>query len=212
MGLEVVELMHDRDRGGVFRERDRFLDGGVAAADGHDVLAGEEVAVTGRAVGDAPAFECGLGRQPERTRNAAGGDDQRGGREGALVFDFHQLGRTREVDARELHVGHQVAAELRRLGLHGHGDIATRRLQHARVVGHGVRHDHLAAERTAVDDQCLDSRAAEVDPCREPGGTPAENDHVVVLVHGWSPAGLVGVTRSRRREDPSERIRVRGPR
>ena len=49
--------MHQGDARGDVREVERFLDGGVAAADHRDLLAAEEEAVAGRTCGDPAALE-----------------------------------------------------------------------------------------------------------------------------------------------------------
>ena len=57
LGAELAAAMDDRDLGGEVGEEQRFLDGGVAAADHHDFLAAVEEAVAGGAGGNAEALE-----------------------------------------------------------------------------------------------------------------------------------------------------------
>jgi hypothetical protein len=69
------------------REEERFLHGGIAAADDRDRLAAEEVAVAGRAGRDPVADERALGRQAQEPRRGARRDDERRQRYSAsLVF------------------------------------------------------------------------------------------------------------------------------
>ncbi len=63
LGAELVAAVHQRDLGGEIGEEQRFLDGGVAAADHDHLLAAIEEAVAGGAGGDAEALELLLGRQ-----------------------------------------------------------------------------------------------------------------------------------------------------
>jgi hypothetical protein len=79
------------------REIERFLDGGVTAADDGDVLAFVEKAVARRAARNAFAHELLLGIEPQIHRRSAGRNDQRIASVGGLVADhgdrlFGQLG------------------------------------------------------------------------------------------------------------------------
>ena len=77
LGAQAVAAMDQRHLGGEVGEVERLLDGGVAAADDHDLLAAEEEAVAGGAGRDAEALELLARRQAEPLRLGAGGDDQR---------------------------------------------------------------------------------------------------------------------------------------
>ncbi len=122
--LEVIELVDDGHGRSVPGQRYGFFDGGVAAADRDHVFAGEEVSVARGAIGDAASFEYFFRGKPEGAGNSACGQDDRGGRERALVLELDGLFRTLEVDAVDLGVGHDVAAEALGLVAHGHCDVA----------------------------------------------------------------------------------------
>jgi len=68
--------MNERHLGRVVREIKRLLDGGVAAAHDHDLLAAEKEAIAGGARRHAAAAETLLARQAEPFGGSAGGDDQ----------------------------------------------------------------------------------------------------------------------------------------
>src|SRR6516162_11796060 len=63
--------MHERDLGRKIGEKQRLLDGGIAAADHQDVLAAIEKAVAGGAGGNAIAAKFLLRRQIEPARLGA---------------------------------------------------------------------------------------------------------------------------------------------
>src|SRR5690606_12986065 len=65
----------DGDGLGEVGQEQGFLDGGVAAADDHHLLAAIEEAVAGGAGRDAEALIFGLGGQPQPLGLGAGGDD-----------------------------------------------------------------------------------------------------------------------------------------
>ncbi len=71
-GAQAVAAMHQRHRGREVGEEQRFLDGGVTAADHEDILVAIEEAVAGGAGGDAEALEFLFRRNAEPTRLRAG--------------------------------------------------------------------------------------------------------------------------------------------
>ena len=76
---KVVAAMHQGHLGGEIREIERLLDGGIAAADHHDLLAAEEEAVASGACRYAEAPEALLGGNAEPFGARAGRDDERVG-------------------------------------------------------------------------------------------------------------------------------------
>src|SRR5581483_10609248 len=70
---ELVAPVHEVDAGREFRQEERLIEGGVAAADDVDVLVAEERGVARGAGGDAAALVLLLGRDPEKPRARAGG-------------------------------------------------------------------------------------------------------------------------------------------
>jgi hypothetical protein len=73
---ETFAAMNERDLGGEAGEEDRFLHGGVAAADHDDFFAGKEKAVAGGAGRNAVADQLLLVRQAQPAGGGAAGDDQ----------------------------------------------------------------------------------------------------------------------------------------
>ncbi|MNY03566.1 hypothetical protein D3C86_1361930 [compost metagenome] len=76
---QLVATVDQVDLVGHVAEEEGLLEGSVAAADDHDVLAPEEEAVTGGAGGYAAALEALLGGQAEPHGARAGRDDDRAG-------------------------------------------------------------------------------------------------------------------------------------
>ena len=72
-----IAAVDHRDLVGEVGEEQRFLDGGVAAADDRDLAVLVEEAVAGGAGRDAEAAELLLGGQVQPVRLRAGRDDQR---------------------------------------------------------------------------------------------------------------------------------------
>ena len=87
LGAELVAAVDQRDVAGDVGQVERFLDGGVAAADDGDRLVAVEEAVAGGAGRNALAHEGFLGGQAEILGRGAGGDDQRVAGVGAGVAD-----------------------------------------------------------------------------------------------------------------------------
>ena len=68
--------MHDRDMAGQMRQIERLLDGRIATADHHHILAAIEEAVAGGAGGDAEPLEDLFARDAHPLGLGAGGNDQ----------------------------------------------------------------------------------------------------------------------------------------
>jgi hypothetical protein len=86
LGAELVTAVNHGDGLGEVGQEQGFLDGGVAAADHHDLLAAIEEAVAGGAGRDAEALILSLGGQAQPFGLGAGGDDDRLGQDlGARV-------------------------------------------------------------------------------------------------------------------------------
>ena len=77
LGAEAVAPVHEGHLAGEVGQKQRFLDGGVAAADDNHFLALVEETVAGGAGRHAVALELLLRRQAEPARLGAGGDDER---------------------------------------------------------------------------------------------------------------------------------------
>ena len=170
-------------------EEVRLLHRGVAAADHHDVLVGEEGCVAGCAVGDAAALELSLRFQPELAGAGAGRDDHGVGAV-FVVADPDAVGALGKVDLGHV-VGDEVGSEP--LGL------AAELLHHLgaedafgvpRVVLNVARDHQLAAPVEALDHERLQVGARSVKGGGVAGRAPADDDHFAVVVLSHGPPGL----------------------
>ncbi len=161
-GAELVAAMDQRDLLRDVRQVQRFLDGGVAAADDGDVLALVEKTVAGGAARHAAAHEGLLGRQPEVHRAGAGRDDQRVAGVLAAVADQAErpLRQLRGVDVVEHDLGVK-ALGVREETRHQVGALDAV-VVGGPVVDLGGRHQ-LAALREAGDQHRLEVGAGGVD-------------------------------------------------
>ena len=114
---QLVAAMHEDDALGQAREIDGIGRGGVSAADHHDGLPAEEIAVAGGAIGYATARELGLAGHPEFARTRARGHDNAARAVGAIWRD-QLLHRRYQVKRRNLLVDDPHAEAL---GLLFHG-------------------------------------------------------------------------------------------
>ena len=192
--------MHDGHRPGELGQERRLLDGGVAAADDHDVLVAEEEPVAGGTPGHAVAGEALLVRQAELAVGRAHGQDDRAGPvDGALAVGD---GLDRALEGHLGHVvGHQLGAEPLGLGPHVlHQVGAHDAVAEPGVVLHlGGVHQGATGGDGALEDQRLQVGPGGVDGGGVAGRSRADDDDVAdVGAHAWCPL-TVGSGRSRDR-------------
>ena len=178
--------MHDRHLGREARQEAGLLHRGVAAADDHDVLVGEEGGVAGRAVRDAAALEPPLRVQPELAGGGAGRHDHGLGAV-LVVADPDAVGALRKVD-----LGHVVGDELgpEPLGLPpelGHHLRPEDAVGVPGVILNIARDHQLATPVEALDHERLQVRAGSVKGGGVPGRAASDDDHLANLVVSHCP-------------------------
>ena len=208
-GAELVAAVHQGDLGGEPGEERGLLDGGVAAADDHDVLVAEEEAVARRAPADAVAGEAVLALDLELAVARAHGQHDGAGAVRGAVGDADGLDVALEMDGRDV-VGDQDGAEPLGLG----AELVHQLGAHDAVGEAGVVLDVGGVdERTAGRDRALEHQRGEVRARRVDGsgvarGAGADDDQVTnVVAHARSALcwELIGATQSRTREFPDVR-------
>ena len=163
LGAEAVAPMHDRDLAGEVRQEQRFLDGGIAAADHQDFLAAIEKTVAGGASGYAIAAELLLRRQIEPARLRAGRQDQAVGQIGVAGIADERNGRGAEIDLVHM-VGDDFGSDMGGLLLHLlHEPRALDDVGKARIVLDIGRNGELAARLHALDQDRIEHGACGVD-------------------------------------------------
>ena len=113
-GTQRVTPMHQRDLGGKIGEKQRLLDGSVAAADHQHVLAAIEEAVAGGARGHTVAAEFLLRGQFEPARLRAGRQHQRVGEIAIAGIAFDPERAPGEIDFVDV-IGNEPGADMGRL-------------------------------------------------------------------------------------------------
>ena len=190
-GAEGVAAMNDRHFGGEAGEEDRFLHGGIAAADHHDFLSRKEEAVARRARRHAVADQLLLMRQAQPARRGAAGNDQSLG-VNLLNAEMQQKRALAEIGAGEMrHAVFRAEAfgllahvldQLRAQDAFGKsGKILDQR-------GHG----ELSAGLVAFDDQRLQVGARRVESGSVSGASGPDDDNVSSFAHGFSRCRLDG--------------------
>jgi len=199
-GAESLAAVDERDLGGEAGEEERFLHGGVAAADDGDLFAGEEEAVAGGAGADAVADERLLGWQVEPARAGAGGDDERAGVDG-LFADVERDGMLSEVDGAEM--GHaQLGAEADRLLLHVLDEVGPLdALGPAGKVFDQRGDGELAAGFVAFEDERLEVGACSVDGGGKSGAAGAEDNSVARRVFRHMDPSSVNARRRKKMQE-----------
>ena len=181
-GAKLVAAVHDGEVAHDAAEVHALVDGRVAAADDNGVLAGEEVAVAGGAVGDASTGELFLARDAELVVLAAGGDDDGLRRVLALLADD-------DLDlVVELQVDHGVdgkeGAGVLRLLVHEHPDVGAQdAVREAGVVLNVGGVQDLPAGGELFHDERFQLRPRGVDSGAEASGSSAYDDDIVLCLH-----------------------------
>ena len=190
-GAELVAPVHHHDRGGELGEEQGFLDGGIAAADDHDLLAAVEEAVAGGAGRDAEALEAGLAFQPQPLGLGAGGDDQGLGQPLLAGVADEAEGAGGEV-GRDHDVVDELGADV--CGLLAHLVHQPRPLDHlgvSRIVLHVSGDGQLPAGREPADHHRVQQGAGGIDR-RRITGRPSPHDQTADGTrggHGFSFRG-----------------------
>ena len=170
IGLELRELMHDRDSGGEARDEQRLFDCRVAPPDHHHVLAVVVLGVTGGTVGDSLALELAFALDADGTRGRAGGDQE-------LLADDSLQTVDDQASLPQIHVGnvgcqsqlysgglrvlyHQVREHIARLGL-GKPWKVRDLVRDGKVASAepGVHRDDAKLGLCSVDPRCQTRRA-----------------------------------------------------
>src|SRR5215471_2990891 len=199
LGAQAVAAMHQRYLGRKIGEKQRLLNGSIAAADHQNLLAAIEKAVTGGAGGNAIATKFLLRRQIEPARLGAGGQNERVGEINVarLAFDAEwSLAQINFVDV----IGNELGADMSRLLLHLlHQPRPLDHVGVARIILDIGCDRELPARRDALDEDRLEHSARGIDRSRIAGRTGAD-DHEL---------GVIGVLRTGHRLKPRG-LRQRG--
>ncbi len=174
---EIIRRHEDRHVLRVAREEHALLCRREAAADDEDLLPRKELAVAGRAVGDAAPAERLLAIEADGARVRARREQHRRRRERAAVrLDAPgvPLPREREHLARE-----ELRTEARRLLLHPLRQCRAGHRLRARVVDDLLRDGDLPAELRAFYDKNAAASTRKVDASRETRRSAADHDAVV---------------------------------
>ena len=110
--------MNDRDLAGKTGQVNRFLDGGVPAADHGNLLIAEEGAVAGGAVGNPLAGQFTFPRHSKLSGPNAGSQDNRPAGQGGVVDQGNYLLRSGQIQPLDLGAGTDLQLETPGLGGH----------------------------------------------------------------------------------------------
>ena len=180
LGAEIVAPMDERHLVGEVGQEERVLDGGIAAADHHDLAVAVEEAVAGGAGGDAEAAKALLGGYVQPLGHGAGRQDHRLGGVGRAGVADEAERAPRKIDRNDM-VGHDPRPEM--LGLQPHlihEPGALDDVGKARIVLDVGRVDELPAGMDAGDHHRLEHGAGGVDGGRIAGRAGTDDDHLGV--------------------------------
>ena len=176
--------VHHRDFGGDVGKVERFLDGGIAAADDDDRLLAKEESVASRAGRNAEALECVLARQAEPLRLRPGRQNDRLRSDGTAAVAADAEGPLPEF---ERHDGVVFDAGADMFGLRAHllhEPGALDRLGEARIIL-DVGGDHeLTARLEPRQHQRPEKRASRIDGGGVAGRSRTDDDHALVREMG----------------------------
>ena len=170
--------MHQRDLGGKIGEKQRLLDGGVAAADHQHFLAAIEEAVAGGAGGHAIAAEFLLRRQIEPARLRAGRQHQRLGEIDIAGIAFDPERAPGEIDLVDV-IGNKLGADMGRLLGHLlHEPGALDHIGEARIVLDVGGGGQLTAGLDALDQHRFEHGASGIDRRRVARRSRADDERL----------------------------------
>ncbi len=163
----------------VFGKENALLRRRETAADDEDRLAGEELAVAGRAVGNAVPAEIQLALESDRARMRAGGDEQ------AETFEDAAAGHDPAhvaVDLDGRHFGEQeLRAEVLRLAAHALRQFRAAGALDARIIDDFGCDRDLSAELFLLHDQDAVTGPRQIKSGGQSSRTAADNDRVVEI-------------------------------
>ncbi len=178
---QLVSSVDDVDLGRVSRQVVRLLDGRISSADDCQHFSLEERPVTHRTVRDATSGELLLPPHPQLAGCSSGRDDH--GRCPVLLLQLRGdiEGAVRSLGDRLHRVHHELGPEF--LGVIGHALCQFRALDalEADVVLDEIGVEELTTRHAALDHERLEHSAACVHRGAEPGGSGADDDHIVSL-------------------------------
>jgi hypothetical protein len=191
---ERVAAHEDRHLPGEAGEVDGRLPRRVAAAHHVGVLAAERVGVGDRgAVEDARAGQLGDARRVEAAVGDAGGEHDRAPRRLRAVLHPDQVALGAGLERGDLVHEQELGAEGPRLLVGALGELgAGHAAGEAEVVADVRARAGLTADRLALDHERAQALRGRVDGRREPRGSRADHDHVVVALSrqvGRHPVG-----------------------
>ena len=178
---EVVAPDQDGHMAGVLGEEHALLRRGKAAAHHKDVLAGEELAVAGGAVGHAPAAKLLLPLETHHAGMSPGGQQHAEALQvtPAGPDGFHIAG---EIQAGDL--GQQeLRAETFRLLPHGFGELRSAGPAHAWIVDHLCGNGDLAAEVVFLHHDHPVAGPGQVQGSGEARRSAADHHHIIEVFH-----------------------------
>ena len=177
---EIVAAHKDGDVLGVLGEEYGLLRRGKAAAHHEHFLAGEELAIAGRAVRDAVALVVLLAIEADVARGGAACEQHRQRLDVALgrVHGLHVAVHLQAGDFGHLELG----AKVRGLLAHRARKLLARGSQDAGVVDDLVRDGNLPAEAVLLEHEHAVAGAPEVKRRGEAGGASADDDGVVEIL------------------------------
>jgi len=196
---QTIAPVNHEDFGGKMRQKQRFLDGGIAAAHHDHRAVAVKRPVAGGAVRNALPRELRLTRNaqapPHRTRRS---NDAQCFVSPVTCRHFPDHRRIGNFSHAGDVFGQDFQAELLRLLFKElHQLEAADAFGDARIIFDHVRDRDLADRSRAFDQQSFQSGTRGVDAGRVAGGTSADNDHIVVrcrqvcVIHEKSPEDLM---------------------
>ena len=201
---EVLLTHQEGDLGGVLGQENGLFGGGESSANNQDLTPGEELPVTGSAIGHSPAGVLLLTFEPDLTGAGSGGNQNAEGPQIAPGCVDH-------LDV-AIHINpgglgrHELRTEVLGLLTHGLGQLVPIRPGHSWVVDHVRSDGDLPAEIVLLQNQSTVPGTGQVEPGAQSGRATTDDDHIIeILVFLHVPYFLVDEVHTVRGTPQSQR-------
>ena len=179
---KIILTHHDGHASSIAGQEHSLLGRSKAAAQNKDVKSAEKLAVTGRTVGNAAAGIFLLTSKTDLARGGACGDDDRAASVGAAA-GVQRLHFTLKVYTLDLGYS-KFRAEIHGVPVHFIHKLRAGGAADTGIVDDLCGIHSLAARLVFLNDQRIEHGPGGIDTSRESGGTAADNNQVINLIHG----------------------------